>query len=274
VWRCFECCDDLLDPGDLKRHLQLSHDIQLSESQLSLVISTAEITRDVALKDTKCPLCLNFTSDTRKAFETHVGKHMEEIALTSLPMEPTDDSDEEYEDSELGDSITLQPDSQPKYPQIDSLDVWIEENVPLKDRDQTPSDTNIDIAKITDNISSQLLSYLETQSPLSDWQKGVTTQERLTKLKHLAAGLQAIQPRADPRKVASTVFENETHALKGSSTRAAYEMWYREKSRRIRQVVLHLTTLANQSEVSHGELGSEEGSMAQGASESLRKLLG
>lgn len=39
------------------------------------------------LVHSQCPLCLSFVGLTRRAFSTHVGKHMEKIALTALPPE-------------------------------------------------------------------------------------------------------------------------------------------------------------------------------------------
>ena len=45
------------------------------------------------VQDRQCPLCLKTTNGKRKDFATHVGKHMEAIALAALPKEPESDVD-------------------------------------------------------------------------------------------------------------------------------------------------------------------------------------
>lgn len=49
----------------------------------------------------KCPLCLDFPVGTRKAYETHVGAHLEDVALACLPKDAESDDEE---DSDLSDS--------------------------------------------------------------------------------------------------------------------------------------------------------------------------
>lgn len=69
-----------------------------------MAASTAKISQEMSVKDMKCPLCFCHAGDTRRAFENHVGKHMEEIALASLPKDAAEDSDVASEESRLGPS--------------------------------------------------------------------------------------------------------------------------------------------------------------------------
>jgi hypothetical protein len=101
TWRCYECSADLANPEDLNTHLRNQHQTPFSDSQLAMVASTAKISLPMSVKDMKCPLCLSHAGDTRRDFEKHVGKHMEEIALTSLPQDAADDFDVVPEDSDV-----------------------------------------------------------------------------------------------------------------------------------------------------------------------------
>jgi ankyrin repeat protein len=60
---------------------------------LETMARAAEKEKPKDLSNTSCPLCLVIPGGTRRSFMTHVGKHMEEIALAALPREP--DSDDE-----------------------------------------------------------------------------------------------------------------------------------------------------------------------------------
>lgn len=107
TWRCYECSADLASPDDLKAHLRSIHQIRFSDSQLAIAASTAKINQPLSVKDMKCPLCLGHAGDTRRAFQNHVGKHMEEIALASLPRDAAVDLDPEPEESRLGSSSSI-----------------------------------------------------------------------------------------------------------------------------------------------------------------------
>ncbi|KAI9800287.1 MAG: hypothetical protein M1833_003401 [Piccolia ochrophora] len=41
----------------------------------------------------RCPFCLDVVGTTKRAYASHVGRHMEEIALATLPMETDSDSE-------------------------------------------------------------------------------------------------------------------------------------------------------------------------------------
>jgi hypothetical protein len=126
TWRCYECSADLANPDDLKAHLVNQHQTPFSDSQLEIAASTAKITQSVSVKDMKCPLCLCHAGDTRRAFENHVGKHMEKIALASLPKDAAEDSDVASEKSTLGLSWPprqnlIKPDQVLRLPQLNEV---------------------------------------------------------------------------------------------------------------------------------------------------------
>jgi hypothetical protein len=94
-WRYYECSTDMPSQENLREHLRNQHHTILSDSQFTMAMPMAQVNRPTSFEDMKCPLCLSHPGDTRRAFETHVGKHMEEIALASLPREGSGDSAEE-----------------------------------------------------------------------------------------------------------------------------------------------------------------------------------
>lgn len=93
-WRCFICNTTTTTENSFVEHLSLSHNIKLSGSRLAAAISEArEAGRNQQFKDYNCALCSEHGWRTRKAYVTHVGQHLEEISLASLPRDENDNSD-------------------------------------------------------------------------------------------------------------------------------------------------------------------------------------
>ncbi len=61
----------------------------------------------------KCSLYLNHIEDTRRAFETYIDKHIEEITLANLPRKSSDNSE--------GDSKSFNPLLTPNYSSQDHI---------------------------------------------------------------------------------------------------------------------------------------------------------
>ena len=93
VWKCNECGIESTSPELWRNHLQKAHDCVLSRSQLLTAVGTALRCRDKPVDQEVCPLCLTHPGTSRRKFATHVGRHMEEIALVVLPREIEEDSD-------------------------------------------------------------------------------------------------------------------------------------------------------------------------------------
>jgi hypothetical protein len=86
VWACSECDSEFLTAQDLVQHLQTQYGLVYSKVDLEVALLAAE-----KVQDRQCPLCLKTTNGKRKDFAAHVGKHMEAIALTTLPKESESD---------------------------------------------------------------------------------------------------------------------------------------------------------------------------------------
>ena len=94
VWQCYECSVILHSPEEWKLHRQAQHCEDLSGLRLQKALDVAELRHPALVAEQKCPLCLEVPGLGQRAFATHVGRHMEEIALAALPRDAEDDSDE------------------------------------------------------------------------------------------------------------------------------------------------------------------------------------
>lgn len=98
IWKCNYCSINLNSHQEFKKHLFTSHGHDFSEAQLNLAATDIPIQRPSVSKEMVCPFCAGNAGSTRRAFERHVGRHMEQIALFSLPRKESNGSDmESYE---------------------------------------------------------------------------------------------------------------------------------------------------------------------------------
>ncbi|KAL5321570.1 hypothetical protein ACEPPN_009530 [Leptodophora sp. 'Broadleaf-Isolate-01'] len=114
-WACSTCQHRAKSPEDWRAHLVQAHNFPLSDGQYALDARLVEVREPVPIKSLSCPLCLEVPGKSQRHFATHVGKHMEGIALAALPR------DEESTDTESmasnmsdasGPSLTDYPSSQ------------------------------------------------------------------------------------------------------------------------------------------------------------------
>ena len=94
-WRCPECSQKLLSPLEWGSHLQRAHQRIFSGAKLQIALDVASEKQSRSTESEECPLCLIVLEKPRRAFVKHAGRHMEEIALMSLPCSAEDDTDEE-----------------------------------------------------------------------------------------------------------------------------------------------------------------------------------
>jgi hypothetical protein len=103
-WTCSDCAACFNDKQNFRRHVRGDHGyIQLTDTQLEVLVGAAERRTTAISKGVKCPFCLEPPGVTNRAFSMHVARHMEEIALAVLPR----DSDPEAEHGSLSSSQSL-----------------------------------------------------------------------------------------------------------------------------------------------------------------------
>ena len=93
-WCCPECTDIFSAAHDLEAHLKLSHRKTFALTRISVVLSTAERREAVPINTQECPLCKKLPGKSQRNFVTHVGRHLEAIALAILPRDTEEDSEE------------------------------------------------------------------------------------------------------------------------------------------------------------------------------------
>lgn len=99
-WRCDICATRSPSKDEHKSHIADAHGHLISTAQLRLAELAQPLTQPSISKDMECPLCKDIAGSTQRAFETHVGAHMEQIALFSLPRESPENSDAESDGSQ------------------------------------------------------------------------------------------------------------------------------------------------------------------------------
>ena len=116
-WKCSDCPQNLTDPNQWRDHLEERHGAAFSDSQFDIACKMAEQRKPQPIESHQCPLCLCFPGKSKRNFATHVGKHMEGIALAALPRETTSDS--ESDDETLAGTSPKSP--QPNSPKYEAL---------------------------------------------------------------------------------------------------------------------------------------------------------
>lgn len=98
-WACTQCPNKSQTTEDFRSHLINEHHIKFSRTQFQRVSQIAERSEQQAMDKQECPLCLEVPGKSKRHFITHVGKHMESIALASLPRDCAPDSETSSVDS-------------------------------------------------------------------------------------------------------------------------------------------------------------------------------
>ncbi|KAL2844406.1 hypothetical protein BJX68DRAFT_242960 [Aspergillus pseudodeflectus] len=93
-YRCFTCNATRDTEGVFLEHVITTHGITWSEHRLRAALSEAKETICSTDCETyRCELCLQDDLNTRKAYTTHVGQHLEEISLACLPRDDSSEAD-------------------------------------------------------------------------------------------------------------------------------------------------------------------------------------
>ncbi|KAI9729829.1 MAG: hypothetical protein M1834_006577 [Cirrosporium novae-zelandiae] len=102
-WQCPECDAKLPSSTEWEDHLQQKHEAKFTFLQPNFQSATNAAKREPTkpASSLKCPLCLKNPGPTERAFKTHLGRHMEEIALATLPQEMNSDVEYSSDSSEV-----------------------------------------------------------------------------------------------------------------------------------------------------------------------------
>jgi hypothetical protein len=91
-WRCFFGCENTFQSSDgLREHFQVIHTNSIDVLRLDEIIKACERQPDMQQK-ADCVLC-GAKMASLKVLRTHMGRHMEDLALFALPSNTEYDSD-------------------------------------------------------------------------------------------------------------------------------------------------------------------------------------
>ena len=110
-WHCPFCNQYYKNPKDLEKHLPWMHKDRVHSRQIPKLISNAEKQTPLPTEVQVCPLCKVVPGKSQHDFITHVGKHMETIALIVFPTITEDDLDESSIDTSIQSQVTASRES-------------------------------------------------------------------------------------------------------------------------------------------------------------------
>lgn len=93
LWSCPECADHCESEAAWIEHLENFHQRIFSGPHLQVAKQMSYTTQEKPIEKEACPLCQVVLGKSRREFVKHVGRHMEEIALMSLPRQNGDESE-------------------------------------------------------------------------------------------------------------------------------------------------------------------------------------
>ncbi|KAI9151388.1 transcription factor Cys6 [Paramyrothecium foliicola] len=100
VWHCaFGCPDVFQSKQNCQAHIQTSHGYQVSATKIPSLLDLSSKADGTKARD-KCPLCVDFECNSEQQYERHVGRHMESLALFTLPSTCQDHDEAESDDSD------------------------------------------------------------------------------------------------------------------------------------------------------------------------------
>ena len=104
-WKCPECHEKYASDSDWEHHVHMQHKLKLAGKDLQIAKNMALVVEKAMRVDGEaCPLCHTVLYEARRGYVKHVGTHMEEIALITLPRDIDEDEDQAHEQSD-GDSV-------------------------------------------------------------------------------------------------------------------------------------------------------------------------
>jgi hypothetical protein len=100
-WTCHLCPATFSANATIIEHLQRKHDLPQHHCTILAATSLMKATESGAVTDRQCPLCMQKGWSTSRRFIAHLGRHLEEIALSVLPREIDSDSDQQSDADEV-----------------------------------------------------------------------------------------------------------------------------------------------------------------------------
>lgn len=95
TWTCpFGCALSFRTSENCRRHAHEVHPTQVSTGKVENLVALSS-NSDPKCAEGKCPLCLTFDIKDSRTYESHVGKHLEQLSLFVLPQIDGDESEQD-----------------------------------------------------------------------------------------------------------------------------------------------------------------------------------
>ncbi|KAH7121852.1 hypothetical protein B0J13DRAFT_567358 [Dactylonectria estremocensis] len=99
TWQCsFGCPGDFHTVEDFRKHTKTSHGKEVPHDKID-ILQSLSISPEPSKAETTCPLCLNYPITSSQQYSSHVGAHLEQLALFTLPRQEYEEADDD-DDSE------------------------------------------------------------------------------------------------------------------------------------------------------------------------------
>ncbi|KAF7548754.1 hypothetical protein G7Z17_g6850 [Cylindrodendrum hubeiense] len=95
TWQCsFGCPGDFGSAEDFRKHTKANHAQEVPRDKMD-VLESLSTKPEPSRAETTCPLCLTFRITSAQQYGSHVGAHLEQLALFTLPRQEYDEADDE-----------------------------------------------------------------------------------------------------------------------------------------------------------------------------------
>ncbi|KAF7507805.1 hypothetical protein GJ744_010106 [Endocarpon pusillum] len=105
--QCHDCWETFTIEREFTQHLVQQHQYgSLNHTQLLSTLLAAKESNPEPIASQRCPLCQEEGWGSQRCFVTHVGRHLEEIALSALPRDVGSDSEAGSRGSQSAEDIS------------------------------------------------------------------------------------------------------------------------------------------------------------------------
>ena len=119
--RCLLCSTPFVDVDSFLDHLKRDHNATTARSAEIGPQLLGQVDEIISVKDEQCPFCKASRWTSKSRFSAHLGRHLEEIALSALPTETEDELEQGTETpSELHDFFPPIVNQGPAIPNLDA----------------------------------------------------------------------------------------------------------------------------------------------------------
>ncbi|KAK5988292.1 hypothetical protein PT974_12436 [Cladobotryum mycophilum] len=100
TWKCFFGCSEIFSTAEgFRSHVETNHKENFLVSRLD-TFENLSSRQEFKKLEQKCPLCFEVEIKSARQYETHVGSHLENLALFTLPTLEIDGEEEEQDDDD------------------------------------------------------------------------------------------------------------------------------------------------------------------------------